>query len=347
MISKYINFKNNVNYDEIKLPAQAIRDGKLVLFPTETVYGIGANALDTEAVKKIYIAKGRASDNPLIAHISDIKMLDDLVLEVGDVEKKLIEKFWPGPLTVVFRKKTIVPDIITGGLDTVAIRMPSNEIARKLIEFSGVPIAAPSANISGKPSGTLIEDIIEELDGKVEYVIDNGKVDIGVESTVIRVIDGVVHILRPGKITPEDIEKMGIPVYIEKQILGEYKEGEKVMSPGIKYKHYAPNTKCILVYSENNEKMVEKINELSSGKNVTVLCKTSNLEKYNVQNKLDLGDTLEEISSNIFTLLRKADRLNSELILIEGVEKTGLGLAIMNRLIRASAHEYIEIAPTT
>lgn len=219
MKSKYINFKQNKNYEELKAPAEAIREGKLVIFPTETVYGIGANAIDEEAVKNIYIAKGRASDNPLIAHISDIKMLDDLVLEVGEIERKLIKNFWPGPLTIVFKKKPIVPDIITGGLDTVAVRMPSNEIAHKLIEYSNCPIAAPSANISGKPSGTQIEDIIEELDGKVEYIIDNGKVDIGVESTVIRVVDNVVHILRPGKITPEDIEELGIPVYIEKQIL--------------------------------------------------------------------------------------------------------------------------------
>lgn len=219
MKSKYINFKQNKNYEELKAPAEAIKEGKLVIFPTETVYGIGANAIDKEAVRNIYIAKGRASDNPLIAHISDIKMLDDLVLEVGEIERKLIKNFWPGPLTIVFNKKPIVPDIITGGLDTVAVRMPSNEIAHKLIEYSNCPIAAPSANISGKPSGTQIEDIIEELDGKVEYIIDNGKVDIGVESTVIRVVDNVVHILRPGKITPEDIEELGIPVYIEKQIL--------------------------------------------------------------------------------------------------------------------------------
>lgn len=343
MKSIYIDLKDKQDYERIKAPAKAIKQGKLVLFPTETVYGIGANALDEEAVKKIYIAKGRASDNPLIAHIANIEMLYELVENVGEIEKKLINKFWPGPLTIVFKKKKIVPDIITGGLDTVAIRMPSNEIARKLIEYSNCPIAAPSANISGRPSGTLVEDIIEELDGKVEYVIDGGKVNIGVESTVIRVVDGLVHILRPGKITPENIEDMGIPVYIEKQILGEYKEGEKVMSPGIKYKHYAPNTRCILVYSNNNEKMVEKINELAQNKNVVILCKTQNLEKYNFVNKLDMGQTLEEISSNIFTLLRKADKYKSELILVEGVEKTGLGLAIMNRLIRASAHEYIEI----
>lgn len=343
MKSKYIDFKKSKNLEPIKAAAEAIKQGNLVLFPTETVYGIGANALDTLAVKKIYLAKGRASDNPLIAHIASTEMLQELVQEVGKVEQILIEKFWPGPLTIVFKKKTIVPDIITGGLDTVAIRMPSNEIARKLIEYSKCPIAAPSANISGKPSGTLVEDIIDELDGKVEYIIDDGKVDIGVESTVIRVVNDIVHILRPGKVTVEDIEKLGIPVYVEKQILGEYKEGEKVMSPGIKYKHYAPNTKCILVYSQNNEKMVEKIKEISDNKNAVILCKNQNFVKYSTKNKLKMGETLEEISQNIFTLLRKADKYNAELIVIEGVSKAGLGLAIMNRLIRACAHEYIEV----
>lgn len=343
MKSKYINFKQGIIEEELKAPAKAIQEGNLVLFPTETVYGIGADALNEEAVKKIYIAKGRASDNPLIAHIADVKMLNSLVENVGEIEQKLIDNFWPGPLTIVFKKKKIVPDIITGGLDTVAIRMPSNIVARKLIEFSNCPIAAPSANISGKPSGTLVEDIIEELDGKVEYIIDSGKVDIGVESTVVRVVEGKVHILRPGKIAPEDLEKLGLEVYIEKQILGEYKEGEKVMSPGVKYKHYSPNTKCILVYSKQDEKMIEKINQLSQGKNVVILCKTQNLNKYNAKIKLNMGNTLEEISKNIFTLLRKADTYNVDLVLIEGVEKEGLGLAIMNRLIRASAHNYLEI----
>ncbi len=343
MKSKYIDFKQKRSYEELKEPAEAIKQGKLVLFPTETVYGIGADALNEAAVKKIYEAKGRASDNPLIAHISSLEMLKRLVENVGEIEKRLIDKFWPGPLTIVFKKREIVPNIITGGLDTVAIRMPSSIIARKLIEYSGCPVAAPSANISGKPSGTLIEDIVDELDGKVEYIIDSGKVEIGVESTVVRVVDNVVHILRPGKITKEDIEKMGIEVYVEKQILGEYKEGEKVMSPGIKYKHYAPNTKCVLVYSEDNEKMVEEIKRLSEGKNVVILSKGQNIERYDVQNKLNMGKTLEEISQNIFTLLRKADKYNADVILIEGVEKEGLGLAIMNRLIRASAHEFIEI----
>lgn len=342
MKSKYINMKETNNYELIKPAAESIKNGGLVLFPTETVYGIGANALNEEAVQNIFIAKGRAQDNPLIVHIANTKMLKTLVKNVGEIEQKLMESFWPGPLTIVLEKEPIIPDRITGGLNTVAIRMPSNEIARKLIEYSGVPIAAPSANISGRPSGTLVEDIIDELDGKVDYIIDGGKTDIGVESTVIRVVDNVVHILRPGKITPEDIKKLGFDVFIEKQILGDYNPDEKVMSPGIKYKHYAPRTKCLLVYSPNEEKLVNKIKENIKEKKAVIMCKTSNLSKYNIENKLDMGNTLEEISDNIFTLLRKADKVGAEIIVIEGVQKEGLGLAIMNRLLRACSHNYIE-----
>lgn len=343
MKTKYIDLKNNNEYEKIKPAAESIKQGKLVLFPTETVYGIGANALDEKAVKDIFIAKGRAQDNPLIVHIANKEMLDNLVQNVGEIEQKLMKTFWPGPFTIVLEKKPIIPYVITGGLNTVAIRMPSSEIARKLIEYSNLPIAAPSANVSGKPSGTLVEDIIDELDGKVEYIIDSGKVDIGVESTVVRVVDDVVHILRPGKITPEDIQALGIDVYIEKQILGEYKKDEKVMSPGIKYKHYAPVTKCLLVYSKDEGKLVQTINENIEGKRAVVICKSQNIEKYSAEYKLDMGKTLEEITNNIFSLLRKADKYNAEIIAIEGVPKDGLGLAIMNRLLRACSHNYIEV----
>jgi len=343
MISKYIDLKEDNNLENLIEPAEALKNGKLVLFPTETVYGIGANALNEEAVKRIFIAKGRAQDNPLIVHVSDEEMLSNLVEDIGEIEKRLIEKFWPGPLTIIFEKKPIIPDVITGGLNTVAVRMPSNIIARKLIELSNVPVAAPSANISGKPSGTDIKDIIDELDGKVDFIVDSGRVDIGLESTVVRIIEGTVHILRPGKITPEDIRNLGIDVAIEKQILGEYNKEEKVLSPGIKYKHYAPNSKCILIYSRDEEKLTKKIQELEKKQKTVILCKTKNLQKYTSENKLAMGDTLEEISRNIFTLLRKVDRYNAELVIIEGVEKTGLGLAIMNRLLRACEHNYIEV----
>lgn len=344
MKSKYADLKQNKDLNKIKEAAMSIKQGNIVLFPTETVYGIGANALDANAVNKIFEVKGRASDNPLIVHICDIGMLDNLVKEVGKIEQKLMDSFWPGPLTIVFNKKECVPYNVTAGLNTVGIRMPSNSVARKLIEFAGLPIAAPSANISGKPSGTKIEDIIDELDGKVDYILDSGMVDIGVESTVVRVLDNKVHILRPGKITVEDIQRLGIEVVIEKQIMEECSPKEKVMSPGMKYRHYAPNTKCLLIYSNSEDKLVDRINlEIKLGKNVLVLGRTSNLDKYNTDNKLDMGDTLEEISKNIFTLLRKVDSYKVDLVIIEGVKKEGLGLAIMNRLIRACEHNYIEI----
>ena len=344
MKSKYADLKQNKDLNKIREAAIEIQKGNIVLFPTETVYGIGANALDENAVNKIFKAKGRASDNPLIVHISNIEMLDELVKKVGKLEKKLIDNFWPGPLTIIFDRKECVPNVVTARLNTVGIRMPSNEIARKFIELANVPIAAPSANISGKPSGTKIEDIIDELDGKVDYILDSGMVDIGVESTVVRVVDNKVHILRPGKITVEDIQSLGIEVIIEKQIMEECAPQEKVMSPGMKYRHYAPNTKCLLIYSENIDKLVDRINqEIELEKNVLVLGRTSNLEKYNTENKLDMGDSLEEISKNIFTLLRKVDLYNVNLVIIEGVKKEGLGLAIMNRLIRACEHNYIEI----
>ena len=344
MKSKYADLKQNKDLNKIEEAAMSIKNGEIVLFPTETVYGIGANALDENAVNKIFEAKGRASDNPLIVHISSIDMLNDLVKEVGEIEQRLMDNFWPGPLTIIFDRKECVPNVVTAGLDTVGIRMPSNEIARKLIEFAEVPIAAPSANISGKPSGTKIEDIIDELDGKVDYILDSGIVDIGVESTVVRVINKQVHILRPGKITVEDMKALGIEVVIEKQIMEECLPQEKVMSPGMKYRHYAPNTKCLLIYSDNKENLVDRINkEIELEKNVLVLGKTSNLEKYKTDNKLDMGESLEEISKNIFTLLRKVDSYQADLVIIEGVKKEGLGLAIMNRLIRACEHNYIEL----
>ena len=347
MKSKYLdlrNYNNDNNLEKIKEASDVIKEGGTVLFPTETVYGIGANALDENAVNKIFIAKGRASDNPLIVHISNIKMLDSLVVSVGKIEQKLIDNFWPGPLTIIFDKKEVVPNNVTANLDTVGIRFPSNKLANKLIEYANLPIAAPSANISGRPSGTKIEDIIKELDGKVDHIIDGGMTDIGVESTVVRVIDNKVHILRPGKVTKEDIEALDLDVVIEKHIMEEVKKEEKVMSPGMKYRHYSPTTKCVLVYSKDNQKLVDKINELEKeNENTLVLGTTKNLEKYNSKIKLDMGDSLEEISHNIFTLLRKVDSYNVKLVIIEGVPKEGLGLAIMNRLIRACSHNYIEI----
>ena len=348
MISKYSNQKNIINEEEIKDAAEEIKKGNLVLFPTETVYGIGANALDAEAVKKIFIAKGRAQDNPLIVHACSIEMVEKIVKEITPLEKKLMERFWPGPLTIIFKRKSekIIPNVVTANLDTVGIRMPSNEIANKLIQKAGVPIAAPSANISGKPSGTKVEDIIEELDGKVQYILDGGFTDIGLESTVIKIDNGVIDILRPGKITKEELEEVANQVEIDTHVLGKVEKNEKVASPGMKYRHYAPNTKCMMVYSNNEKEMINKINEITSNmqnenKKVLVLGRKNHIDAYVAKNKWNMGEELEEVAKNIFTLLRKVDKEKVDLVIIEGVGEKGLGLAITNRLIRACAYNYI------
>lgn len=343
--------KNFSEYSKLETAGQIIRDGGLVLFPTETVYGLGANGLDEEAVKKIYVAKGRSSDNPLILHISDIEMLGKIAKDISDVEFKLMNAFWPGPFTIILNKTDLVPSVVAGGLDTVGVRMPSNEIARNLIKFADVPIAAPSANISGRPSGTNVDDIYQELGDKVDYIIDGGECNIGVESTVVRVVDGIPHILRPGKITAEQIKDIAGDVVIDKHILGKLEPGAKVMSPGMKYKHYAPNTKCVLAYDEDNSILQNKIKNavddcLKNSKKPLVMCLSDNVEflRNIYQDNLeifDMGSSLEEMSKNIFTDLRKADNCNADLIIIQGVSTDGLGLAIMNRLLRACSYNLL------
>lgn len=348
LISKYSDQTKEIIEEDIQEAANEIKNGNLVLFPTETVYGIGANALNEEAVKKIFIAKGRAQDNPLIVHVSDIQMAEQIVENIGELEKKLIQKFWPGPLTIIFKRKDnkVIPNVVTANLDTVGIRMPSNLIARKLIEKSGVPIAAPSANVSGKPSGTKVEDIIEELDGKVSYILDGGFANIGLESTVIKVNNDEINILRPGKITKEQLEEVVNQVKVDKHVLGQVEKGEKVESPGMKYRHYAPNTKCMMVYSDDDQKMVNKINEITEdfyyeGKKVLVLARNNHISSYKSNIKWNIGETLEDFAKNIFTFLRKVDKEDVDLVIIEGVGQQGLGLAITNRLIRACAYNYI------
>lgn len=335
------DMKDKININEIEKASNLIKEGKLVLFPTETVYGIGADGLNEQAVKNIFIAKGRAQDNPLILHVSSFEMITRIAKNINEVEKNLIFKFFPGPLTIILERTKIVPDVVTGGLDTVGVRMPSNIIAKTLIEKANTPIAAPSANISGKPSGTNIKDIFDELNNKVDCIIDGGNTDIGLESTVVRVIDNKVKILRPGKITKEQLEKQGFNVEIDNNVFNKIKENDIVLSPGMKYKHYAPNKKCLLIYSDDNKKFIEKIHELEKESNILVVCKNNNTKYF--ENTIAMGNTLEEISHNIFTILRQVDKTNASLVVIEGVNKEGLGLAIMNRLIRACSHNYIEI----
>ena len=341
-MKKYINLKYRHNKKAIEYAANLIKNGELVLFPTETVYGIGANGLNEKAVKNIFIAKGRKQDNPLILHVSNIDMIKKITKNITPLEMKIINTFFPGPLTIILKKNNLVPNIVTGNLDTVGIRMPKNKIAHDLIELANTPIAAPSANISGKPSGTNINDIFEELNNKVSCIIDGGETKIGLESTVIRVINDEIHILRPGKITEKNLKKITNKVIIDEHVLKEIKKDEKVLSPGMKYKHYAPKTKCILVYSKDNNKLINKIKEIENNNPKSIVLSTTKNKK-NYKNYIDIGNTPKEISHNIFSLLREIDKKNIDLAIIEGIKPENLGLAIMNRLIRACSHNYINL----
>ena len=319
-----------ITKDKLILAKEALDKGEIIIFPTETVYGIGANAINEEAVDKIFKAKGRPSNNPLIVHLKDKDEINKYAFVNSDIEKKLIDTFMPGPFTLILRKKSIIPNNVTCNMDTVGIRIPVDSIAHNLLNILDYPLAAPSANLSSKPSGTRIEDIYEEFKDKVSIIIDGGESHIGLESTVVKVIDNVPTILRPGFITKEDIEnvvgKCNISEYVMKEAHG------IVESPGMLYKHYSPNTKCVLCDKE-------KINEVKNGyKKVIIIgnIETSCFKFYNY------GADLASIAHNIFKLLREADKENADVILIQSVESNGLGLAIMNRLIRTCEYNYIK-----
>lgn len=334
---KLVDWKDSVNDLELKDINDCLESGGLVIFPTETVYGIGTLATNRNAVDNIFIAKGRANDNPLIVHLSNKEEINKYAYISNDVEKKLIDSFMPGPFTIILKKKEIIPNNVSAGLDTVGIRIPSNYITNKILSYNNLPIAAPSANISGRPSGTNINDIINEFKDKVDYIIDGNNTDIGVESTVVKVINDIPVILRPGFITKEDImNTIGI-VKVDNNIFK--KTIGKVESPGMKYKHYAPKSECKLVYFEDKNKLIDYFNKNSNKE--TVIIGSSILRNIPCKEFLCYGDSLEEISHNIFTLLRKADIYKPEIILIEGVSTDNLGLAIMNRLIRACNYNYI------
>lgn len=347
---KLIDFKENFEFCKLQDAANCIKNGGLVVFPTETVYGIGANALNENAVSNIFKAKGRPSDNPLIVHISNITMLNDLVKNINDIEEILIKNFWPGPLTIIFPKKDVFPENVTCGLDTVGIRMPQNQIALKLIELANVPIAAPSANVSGRPSGTNILDIYSELNEKVDYMIDGSVTNIGLESTVVKVINDEIVILRPGKISTEEFEKLGLKVKLDNHLFESVADNEKVESPGMKHRHYAPNTKTLLIDSVDNNKVKEKVLEIlneNKNKKISIISYDENkrlYEDFNIK-FLSFGklEDLNTVSRNIFHVLREVDNINVDLCIIQGVSKNGIGLAIMNRLIRSCEHNVIKL----
>jgi L-threonylcarbamoyladenylate synthase len=329
--------------------AQVLRQGGLVAFPTETVYGLGANALDEEAAHRIYAAKGRPSDNPLIAHISSIKELEPLVTKIPETGRKLSETFWPGPLTLVFPKSRQVPYGTTGGLETVAVRMPGAEVARRLIALAGVPVAAPSANLSGKPSPTTAQHVWQDMNGRIDIILDGGPVGIGLESTIVDVSEDVPVLLRPGAITREMLEKAVGHVRIDPAILGRPNENIRPKAPGMKYRHYAPRAELTLVEG-NACSVVEKINELvendmASGKQVGIICTEETKGKYRQGILRSVGRRSQEetIAHNLFAVLREFDDLEVDCIYSESFSQDHLGYAIMNRLMKAAGYRTIYV----
>lgn len=340
--------EHNFRINELKEAAEILKEGGLVALPTETVYGLGADALNPEAAGKIYQAKGRPSDNPLIIHISKIDSLKELVSEVPEMCKKLADKYWPGPLTVVLNKSKKVPYETTGGLDTVAIRMPENDIARGLIDLAGVYIAAPSANTSGKPSPTRASHVIEDLDGKIDMIIDGGSVGIGLESTIVDFTSEVPTILRPGAITKPMIEEVIGKVVTDQAILTENADaGLAPKAPGMKYKHYAPSGELAVVEG-NAENVVDEINKRASlkmaeGKRVGIIATTESKDYYQYGIIKEIGSRNDEdsIARGLYGILRDFDQLGAEYIYSESFTGDELGQAIMNRLLKAAGHHII------
>ena len=335
--------------EELSEAAAIIRRGGLVAFPTETVYGLGANALDEEAARKIYAAKGRPSDNPLIAHISCLKELEPLVSEIPEAGRKLAEKFWPGPLTMVFPKSEKVPYGTTGGLDTVAVRMPSDPVANRLIALAGVPIAAPSANTSGRPSPTMAEHVWQDMNGKIDMIIDGGPVGIGVESTIVDVSGEVPMLLRPGAVTMEMLRETVGRVEMDPAIQGPPKENLRPKAPGMKYRHYAPKAALTLVEGETDN-VVAEINGLvkehmAAGERVGVICTEETKECYpeGILRSIGVRSQEETIAHNLFAVLREFDDLQVDCIFSESFSKHDLGQAIMNRLTKAAGYHIIKV----
>lgn len=332
----------------IKAAANLISDGELVAFPTETVYGLGADGLNEYAVRKIFQAKGRPQDNPLILHVDSVDMLEQLVMDIPPAAKLCMEKFWPGPLTILFRRREIVPDIITAGLETVAIRMPSHPIALRLITLSGAPIAAPSANSSGKPSPTRAEHVLEDMEGKIPLIIDGGETGVGLESTVLDLTGDRPMILRPGGITLEDIRNI-LPDAIVDPALGASNKDMIPKSPGQKYRHYAPKAQMILVSGDQNN-VIDEINRLTSrseleGMKVGIMCCTENKGSYSAYRIADMGSFEDKkmIAHNLFHIIRDLDRSMVDLIICEAVGDDEIGLAIMNRLLKAAGGKLIKV----
>lgn len=339
--------EDNIDHSIIRRAGEILRDGGLVAFPTETVYGLGADALQAEASRKIYAAKGRPSDNPLIVHICCMEDLKNIVTEVPETAKSLAEAFWPGPLTMILNKNEKVPYETTGGMDTVAVRMPSSKIALALIREGGGYIAAPSANTSGRPSPTLAEHVYTDMEGRIPLILDGGEVGIGIESTIVDLTEGIPLVLRPGYITLDMLSEVIGKVCIDPGLI-EDDSKKRPKAPGMKYKHYAPKADMFLV--EGEPKMVVKtINELAgektkTGKKVGIIGTKETADHYEHGIVFCIGGRQEDkvIAHNLYKILREFDKSGVDIIYSESFRNSGMGQAVMNRLLKAAGHQVIE-----
>ena len=333
---KFLNYKNY--YEAVEI----LRSGGLVAIPTETVYGLAASIFDKEAISSIFLAKGRPSDNPLIVHISSMDMIEPLVDKMTYKTQALADKFWPGPLTIILPKTDRVNNIVSGGLDTVAIRMPKHKIALDIIDKLGIPLAAPSANRSGSPSPTSAKHVYDDLNGRIDAIVDGGVCEYGVESTVISFAEGIPTILRPGAVTYEMIKETIGDVRIDKSVYSKLESGKTAISPGLKYKHYSPRCKVIIV-DGCKEKYIEFVNKITSEKSYA-FCYDEDIPFLKIP-YISYGarHNLLEQSRNLFDKLRYLDEINAQTVYVHCPKKEGIGLALYNRLLRSAGFEVINL----
>ena len=350
MKTQIVRIDENLELDkQLIYPVNVIKKGGLVAFPTETVYGLGASALNEDASRKIYAAKGRPSDNPLIVHISKPEDAENYCY-TDDIFYKLAKEFMPGPITIIMKKKDIIPSTITGGLDTVGIRCPENKIANKLIELSGVPIAAPSANISGKPSPTKAQHVIDDLNGKIDCIIDGGESIIGVESTIVKIENGECTLLRPGGITISQLKKVFTNIKIDKAVLSKLDANERPQAPGMKYRHYSPDASISLIVrkdqKDNDNKIISFINNIEVDDNIGFII-PKEFKTYIKSNNVFVFGSIKderEQAQQLYDILRRIDKTNiKELYAVINDIDDDIGLAIYNRMLKASGYNIIEV----
>ena len=336
-----------VTPESIAEAGEIIRAGGLVGFPTETVYGLGANALNGDAVRMIFEAKGRPGDNPLITHVATEAEIPPLIRgHIPAAARALMDAYWPGPMTLIFPKSDLIPPEVSAGLDTVGIRMPSHPAARALIQAAGVPIAAPSANRSGRPSPTTAKHVMDDMDGRIPLILDGGPCDVGVESTVIDVTGDVPRVLRPGGVTPEMIAKACGAVEVDGAVMRPLREGEKPRSPGMKYRHYAP-TGDLTIFEGEAEAVARAICARydEAPDNAAILALPGHEVLYGARRVIPLGqaDSASSVAAALFAVLRQLDDEGAEHIFSEAVDAEGVGLAVMNRLGRAAAFHIVKV----